>query len=118
MSYNNAGDASANGYLDYIEIIGKKKLIAENKQFSFRNFETINTTNTVSFSIQNVSNIFNVWEVTDPINPKRIANQGSGNDFTFITNGGILKEYIVLNQQDYFSPQTISESLVQNQNLI
>lgn len=117
LSYNNAGDASANAYLDYVEIIGKKKLIAENKQFSFRNFETINTTNPVSFSIQNASNIFNVWEVTDPINPKRIPNQDSGNNFTFITNGGILKEYIVLNQQDYFSPQTISESLVQNQNL-
>lgn len=117
LSYNNAGDLSANAYLDYIEIIGKKKLIAENKQFSFRNFETINTADPVSYSIQNASNIYNVWEVTDPINPKRIANQDNGNNFTFITNGGILKEYIVLNEQDYYTPQTISESLVQNQDL-
>jgi len=117
LSYNNAGDASAEAYLDYIEVIGKKRLLVDDKQFCFRNFEALNATSAVSYTLQNASNIYNLWDVTDPINPKRIENQGSGNDFYFAVNGGVLNEYIVINQQDYYTPETIEVSLIQNQNL-
>jgi len=117
LSYNNNGQASARSYLDFIEIIGKKKLIVGNKQFGFRNFEAVNTANAISYSLQNASNIYNLWDVTDPINPVRIENISSGNDFIFNANGGVLKEYVVVNQQDYYTPQTIDEPIVQNQNL-
>lgn len=117
LSYNNNGQSSARAYLDYIEIIGKKKLIVGNKQFGFRNFEAFNTANAISYTLQNSSNIYNIWEVTDPINPIRIENLSSGNEFSFNTNGSVLKEYVVVNQQDYYTPETIDEPLVQNQNL-
>ena len=117
LSFNNNSDLSAECFLDYIEIIGKKSLIATDKQFSFRNFEVLNTTSPISYSLQNATNIFQVWDVTDLINPQNIDNQSSGANFSFTVNGGELREYIVLNEQDFFSPNQITVSKVQNQNL-
>lgn len=117
ISYNNNGYTAAKTYIDYIEIIGKRKLIANNKQFSFRNFNTLQTTGTVAYQIQNQSNIFQVWDVTDYINPKKIQNQSTGSNFEFNADGGQLKEYIVLNSQDYYTPKRPSDYNVENQNL-
>jgi hypothetical protein len=115
LSYDNGGNPSSECYLDYIEIIGKKNLIVNDKQFSFRNFEMLNMTDPVAFSLQNGNNIRSIWDVTDFINPKKISNSGTGSDFVFAANGGTLHEYIVLNDQDYYTPVKVGK--VQNQNL-
>jgi hypothetical protein len=119
ITYNNNGNPSAKAYLDYIELIGVKKLIANDVQFSFRSFETANlpSTSTIEYTLQNSSNISQVWNVTDYINPKIVSNQSTGNSFTFKANGGPLKEYIVLNDLNYFSPDLIPSSQINNQNL-
>jgi len=119
ITYNNNGNPSAKAYLDYIELIGVKKLIANDVQFSFRSFDTANlpSTSIIEYKLQNSSNISQVWNVTDYINPKVVSNQSTGNNFTFKANGGSLKEYIVLNDLDYFSPELIPNSQINNQNL-
>jgi len=117
ITYNNNGNPGAKAYLDYIEITGKKQLIADGKQFSFRSFEAFKTNGTIEYQIQNATNISQLWDVTDFINPKRISNLSNGSNFTFKANGGILNEYIALNQSDYFTPEVEGSSLVKNQNL-
>ena len=117
ITYNNNGNPGAKAYLDYIEITGKKQLIADEKQFSFRSFEAFKTNGTIEYQIQNATNISQLWDVTDFINPKRISNLSNGSNFTFKANGGILNEYIALNQSDYFTPEVEGNSLVKNQNL-
>ena len=117
ITYNNNGNPGAKAYLDYIEITGKKQLIADEKQFSFRSFEAFKTNGTIEYQIQNATNISQLWDVTDFINPKRISNLSNGSNFTFKANGGILNEYITLNQSDYFTPEVEGSSLVKNQNL-
>ena len=117
ITYNNNGNPGAKAYLDYIEITGKKQLIADGKQFSFRSFEAFKTNGTIEYQIQNATNISQLWDVTDFINPKRISNLSNGSNFTFKANGGILNEYITLNQSDYFTPEVEGSSLVKNQNL-
>jgi len=125
ISYNNSGNPSARVYLDYIEITGIKHLIAHDKQFSFRNFEAANTANskTLTYHIANPENIFQVWDVTDFLNPKIIENQSIASDFAFKTSGGtsssgtILNEYIVLNNNDFFTPTLLENSKIENQNL-
>jgi hypothetical protein len=117
LTYNNNGNPAANTFLDYIEITGKKNLIAGNKQFSFRSFDQANTTDFVNYQIQNSNSIFQVWDVTNSISPENIANQNSDNSFSFIAEGGSLKEYIVLNEDDFFRPDIIENSKVENQNL-
>ena len=106
---------SAKAYLDYIEVIGKKHLIANDKQFSFRNFDAIGVLS--SYSIQNPTNIYQVWNVTDPTTAMNVVNQDSGANFSFVENNTVLQEYIVLNNTNYYTPTLLANSSVANQNL-
>ena len=117
ITYNNLGNPSSKAYLDYIEILGTKKLIADDKQFSFRNVNTSDINKTYEYQIQNNTNIKQVWEVTDYINPKQIINLSDGSDFTFKSFGGEIKEFIVVNENNYFTPETFENNKVENQNL-
>ena len=117
ITFNSGGDPSASAYLDFIEIIGKKQLNAKGNQFSFRSFEQFDATGAVTFEIQNTDNIFQIWDVSDFISPKSIINESTGNNFSFKDEGGALKEYIVLNQTDFYTPETIENAKVENQNL-
>ncbi len=114
ITYNNNGNPSAKAYLDYIEIVGKKQLISNNNQFRFRSFDVANNTEVAQYQIQNT---LEVWDVTDFINPVRITNQSESGDFEFNVNGGTLQEYISLNEADYYTPESIPNSRVENQNL-
>jgi hypothetical protein len=117
ITYDNNGIPSAKAYLDYIEISGKKQLKADDNQFSFRSFSQVNSTSFIEYEIQSSNNIFQVWDVSDPINPREVKNQSSGNTFNFNANGGNLNEYVVLNSSDFYIPTTIDNSKVDNQNL-
>ncbi|MBG7631180.1 MAG: type IX secretion system sortase PorU, partial [Bacteroidetes bacterium] len=117
ISYNNNGNPSANAFLDYIEVLGKKRLKANGKQFSFRNFDVINTNNIFEYVIENASNVSEVWDVTNPLNPIRVENKSTSSSFNFKVNGGEAHEYIVMNNNDYYIPERLDESKVKNQNL-
>ena len=117
LNYNNGGNPSARAYLDFIEVSGKKQLIAGGFQFSFRSFEAANTSGIVEYQIQNSQNIFQIWEVSDPTNVSNIANESSATIFSFKANGGDLKEYIIVHQNDFYIPEAVSNARVENQNL-
>jgi len=117
INYNNNDNPGAKAYLDYIEVKGKKHLVAEGSQFSFRSFEAYKTTGVLEYQVKNNANISAVWDVTDFINPQKINNASSGVDFVFKSNGGILNEYIVLNDGDYYTPEVPSNPLIGTQNL-
>ena len=117
LNYNNGGNPSARAYLDYIEVSGKKQLIADDFQFSFRSFEAVNTSGIVEYQIQNSQNIFQIWDVTDPISATNIINESSTGVFSFKANSEVLKEYIVVHQDDYYIPDTIPNAKIQNQNV-
>ncbi|PWG05464.1 type IX secretion system sortase PorU [Polaribacter aquimarinus] len=117
ISYDNAGNPSANAFLDFIEILGKKQLLADRSQFSFRSFEQFNASGIVEYQIENASNVNMIWDVSDYINPKKITNQSTGTTFNFKEKGGILKEYIVIGPNDFYIPEIIENGKIPNQNL-
>ena len=117
LNYNNGGNPSARAYLDYIEVSGKKELTANDFQFSFRSFEAVNTAGIVEYQIQNSQNIFQIWDVTDPINATNINNESTSGPFSFKANSGVLQEYIVVHQDDYYTPEILSNSKIKNQNV-
>lgn len=116
MDYSNNGNPSAEAYLDFIELNGTKDLIATDFQFGFRNYESANTTGIIEYQIQGASNIYQLWDVTDPVNVTSINNQSSS-DFVFKANAGELREYMVLNSNDFYTPEVLENSRVENQNL-
>tara|TARA_R110001632_G_scaffold63953_5_gene152410 strand:+ start:2105 stop:5497 length:3393 start_codon:yes stop_codon:yes gene_type:complete len=117
LDYSNGGNPSARAYLDYIEISGKKQLIADGFQFSFRSFDVANATGIAEYQIQNSQNIFQVWDVTDQIEVRNILNESTSGSFSLKSNAGVLREYIVLNENDFYTPEIISNSRVENQNI-
>ena len=117
ITYNNNGNPSANAYLDFIEIVGKKELTVNSSQFSFRSFNQFNASGTVEYQIKNANNIFQIWDVSDFLSPKIINNEATGADFNFKDIGGVLKEYIILSQSNFYIPETINNAKVANQNL-
>lgn len=117
MSYNNNGNPSAKAHLDYIEVIGTKRLIAADNQFGFRNFEVINTIGVVAYHIENSNNISEVWDVTDFLNPRIIDNSSTTSSFDFNAYGGELKKYQVLVDSDYYTPTSLNNSAILNQDL-
>ncbi|WP_439132858.1 type IX secretion system sortase PorU, partial [Polaribacter sp.] len=117
ITYNNNGNPSANAFLDYIEVIGKKQLLFGDFQFGFRSFEQANSSGIIEYQIENGSTAFQVWDVTDYLNPTFIVNENTGANFVFKDNGGALKEYIILYEDDFYTPETIQNSKINNQNL-
>jgi hypothetical protein len=117
INYNNNGNPSANAYLDFIEIVGKKELKADATQFSFRSFEQSNAIGAVAYQIKNAKNIFQVWDVSNFLFPSVIVNESADSNFIFRDNGGQPKEYVVLNESDFYIPETVENAKVTNQNL-
>jgi hypothetical protein len=117
ITYSNNGNPSANAFLDYIALVGKKRLNFTNRQFSFRSFVQANSSTPVEYQIQNGANAFQLWDVTNPITPTRIENEATGNDFSFTVNGGVLSEYILLDAEDFYRPSLTENATVPNQNL-
>ncbi|PQJ77784.1 type IX secretion system sortase PorU [Polaribacter porphyrae] len=117
ITYNNNGNPSANAFLDFIEITGKKNLSYNNKQFSFRSFEQEDATGFVEFQIQNGQNALQIWDVTNYTNPEQIINQSTINNFSFIDVGGQMREYIIVDENDAYIPETVENSKIENQNL-
>lgn len=117
ITYDNNGNPSASAFLDYIEIVGKKSLKFNNTQFSFRSFEQANSSGVVEYDIENGNSAFQVWDVTDYISPELIGNQGSGNNYSFKADGGVLREYVIFADNDIYIPTTIENSKIENQDL-
>lgn len=117
LDYSNNGNPSARAYLDFIEVVGRKQLIAQDFQYSFRSFEAANTGGFVQYEIQNAQNVFQIWDVTDPINPTFIQNASAGSSYTFNAIAGTLREYVLLDSNDFYIPETIANSRVENQNI-
>ena len=117
VTFNNNGNPSARGFLDYIEIVGKKQLIADGNQFSFRSFEQANASGNVEFQISNSSNIRQLWDVSNPLEPQFILNESTGSAYKFKAENGFLKEYVILGQTGFYIPKTIENANVENQNL-
>ena len=119
VKYENNGNPSAKAFLDFIEVNGIKNLIARGKQFGFRSYALANlpTTNYGEFVIENSDKVYQVWDVSDRINPLIVENTSSNSDFTFIAQGGVLSEFVVLNNSNYYSPIKLNSSRVANQNL-
>ncbi len=118
IQYNSTSDLSAYARLDYIEVIADKNLAAGGTQFGFRNFLSKEAGNVLEYSISNASSVAQVWDVTNHLNPKKIQNSQAGStDFVFKGGSGELKEYVVLNETDFYVPTVPETTLVENQNL-
>ncbi|ALJ04839.1 peptidase C25 [Pseudalgibacter alginicilyticus] len=117
LNYNNNGNPSSVAYLDYISIEATRALNFSGKQFQFKNDIVATTSGIGQYTIANAANIDEVWDVTDLYNVAYYKNTDAGLNFSFTTNLGILREYVVVTGSDYFTPKKDTKSSVANQDI-
>jgi hypothetical protein len=117
LDYNNNGNPSSLGYLDYVSIEATRELTYTGGQLRFKNNSVETTPGIVEYSISNTSNVKEIWDITDKYNVKRISNTDQDPNLSFKAVSGSLKSYIAFNNQNFFEPLRDGNSFVSNQNI-
>lgn len=115
--YNNSGNPSSVGYLDYVSIEALRQLQGVDGQLPFRYKKAAELTGVGEYQISNASQFSQVWDVTDPyfITSKRNAENASS--ISFKQSLGKVREFVAINPNDYFTPVKIPNTSVANQDL-
>lgn len=116
LSFNNNGVPSANAWLDYIILKSKRNLDGNGKQFRFRYNAAANSTGVIQYNFTGAGGISEVWDITDIYNAAKITNS-TGAQFSFKAAQGEVRQYIAIDNSDYYTPLKESNTRVANQNL-
>jgi peptidase C25-like protein len=116
LTYNNSGNPSSVGYLDYIFIRALRNLLGVNGQLSFRYFAAADLSGIGQYEIGNASQFTQVWDVTNTAFITSKQNNGNGN-INFKANLGEIREYVAINPNDYFEPVRGNVTQIPNQDL-
>ncbi len=116
LTYNNNGVPGSKGYLDYINIIAKRKLLGTGKQFKFRYDAAASSIGVVNYTIGNASSISQIWDITDLYNITKIENT---NQSTISFKAALceVRKYIAVEPSDYYTPLKDNQPKIANQNL-
>ncbi|WP_194850905.1 type IX secretion system sortase PorU [Nonlabens antarcticus] len=117
VTYDNRGNPGAQGFLDYISIDAFESLAGINEQFTFTVPEAVSASGIGQYQISNAAGIQEIWEVTDRFNVSKIENTDDTADFRFNSALGIERKFVAVDPSDYYTPSTVSNSRVANQNL-
>ncbi len=114
LSFNPVGSKKSKAFLNYLTIIGQRKLRLFGSQTIFRSLAS--TQNAIStFEIGGGNSTSQVWEVTDPLKPYKQKFSTNGSNITFGAFSSELREFVVFNDQDVLIPEASAQ--VMNQNL-
>ena len=116
LIYNNGGNPSSIGYLDYISAEAIVLLKGNNQQMPFRWNQASTTSGIGEYQISNASQFSQVWDITDSSLILSKVNT-SNSTFSFKANLGESREYVAINPSNYYQPTKINQSYVPNQNL-
>ncbi|MEM7187700.1 MAG: type IX secretion system sortase PorU, partial [Bacteroidota bacterium] len=117
LAYNNEGNPSSVGYLDFISVQAFRDLTGIGGQLSFRYFPAQTMGGSIGrYDISNAAQFTQVWDVTNPAFITSKTNEGGGS-MSFKANLGEIREYVAVNPNDYFAPTQAANPQVPNQNL-
>jgi hypothetical protein len=116
LTYNNNGVPGSKGYLDYINLIAKRRLLGTGKQFKFQYDQAGSVSGIANYTIGNASGISQIWDITDLYNVSKVENNNQSS-FSFKASLGEIRKYVAIDPADYFTPLKESQPKVMNQNL-
>lgn len=116
LRYNNNGNPSAVGYLDYIFVEGKR-FLRGGSHFLFTDKEAATSTGIAAYQVSNAAVVPFVWDVTDIYNITSYTNPGGAN-FEFKVSLGENRQFALVDENDFKKPIIDNtERQVKNQNL-
>jgi len=117
LNFDNQGNPSALGYLDYISIEATRALNFQGNQFQFKNSAVASASGIGQYNIANASQISEIWDVSDIYNVSNFINSEALSSLSFTSSLGTLKTFVALTSSDYFEPKFDQNTTVANQNI-
>ena len=115
LRHNSTSTTTSDGYVDYISVNAWRNLKFIGPQMRFRNPEASIINKVYEYRLSNANQQVQVWNVTNPVEPKIVNGQLSGNVFSFKVMGNQLNEFYAFNGSSYSTAKMIGQ--VENQNL-
>lgn len=103
LTYNNSGNPSSAGYLDFINLDVPTALSGTGSQFVFKNSIAATQTGVGAYVLSEIQEYSQVWDVTDQTNLRALSLEGAS-DFTFKSVLGEEHTYVAITDRDYFVP--------------
>ncbi len=116
IAYNNGGVPSANAWLDFITIEYKRRLRGTGSQYPFTYKAASSSLGVLQYNFTEATSIAEVWDVTDIYNAAAVANQ-AGASFSFKADGGEVRNYVAVAENDFYTPLKESSPRIANLNL-
>ncbi|GAA0873582.1 type IX secretion system sortase PorU [Gangjinia marincola] len=117
LTYNNEGNPSNIGYLDFLAVEAQRQLRSADKQLIFSNEEVETLSGIGEYRIEDAQNISAVWDITSPYSVSAISNTDNSSLLTFNAPMGTKKLYAAIEEGKFFTPRIDNTSQVSNQNL-
>ncbi len=114
ISYTPAA-TSGKGYLNYIRLNTRRQLSMHDGQFTFRDWKSTGAGNVAKYTIGGSTNNVHVWDVTQPLTPKSMNGNFSGNQYSFSQDAESLHEFVAFDGSNFKTPEY--SGTVANQNL-
>lgn len=115
VSYNNNVNPSSIAWLDYLEIVAKRKLVYNNDALFFRDSKSVGPNNVAEYRISSYPSSAQVWDITNHLSPERVTPAVQGNEAIFRAPSDTLREFVVLNGSNFSEPGKVGS--VANQDL-
>lgn len=115
VTYNNNVNPSSIAWLDYIEVVARRKLIYNSGALFFRDSKSVGPNNVAEYKISNYPNSAQVWDITNHLSPELVAPTVQGNEAVFKAPSDTLREFVALNGSSFSEPRR--EGPVANQDL-
>ncbi len=110
-----AGARGSEGWLDYLQLRARRRLVVGNQQMLFRDTRGV-TAASNTYRLTTIAPA-EVWDITNPVAPVRQTTTGSGNTIQFgAAAGGLLHEFIAFPTNGTFQTAT-AIGKIDNQNL-
>ena len=117
LNHDNAGNPSANAYLDFIALEATRALNFSGDHFVFRNYEVSRNSGIARYTVTNTANVSEIWDITDLYNITTAVNTDASSTMSFTSNMGSLKEYAIVTNLDFYEPKRDANTSVANQDL-
>ncbi|MDT0558446.1 type IX secretion system sortase PorU [Ichthyenterobacterium sp. W332] len=117
LTYDNAGNPSSKGYLDFISIEATRALTYNNEQLLFKNNSVATISGIVEYNISNATSVSEVWDISDKYNVTSVTNADNLNTFSFNASAGTLKNYLAFSPEDAYTPLTDNLISISNQDI-
>lgn len=118
LTYNNSGNPSSEGYLDFISLEVPRGLQGTGEQILFRNNQSATLDGVGSYVFGNAQGYTEIWDVTDQTAVTSFVNEGNQPSINFNAVLGTLRTYVAITPSDYFNPSREGgNARVDNQNI-